>query len=223
MPHNEMEKLLAARIDMSKVKKLTPAETELRERLNIPGLGPFEEVSPDLPPIERAPMFRKQTPLIGVGTDQARQIGQLYNLAPQLRGRAPSITSGYGPMYINDLLKAANSDDPEQRYLGKRFLEQQTPHNIQGSTSVGIDAPIGAVEVGEHMDNRDWIGTLAHELQHVLAIRGIEGKNKIGYINKNNPFEAIINMGIHDPTRRTGPQRTDDLAALEVFNQPRKK
>lgn len=216
-----------------KKKKLTPSEAHLQERLNIPGLGPFyPQTNPNLPPIEVPPMMRPQTKLIGLGQFEAQELEKLYNLAPQLRGRVPSITSGYGSMYVRDLLEQANSGGIGG-YNAKRYLEKPTSLTTQGMTSLGFTSPEGSIEIGPHLDERDWVGTLAHEFQHAL---GLKRQNQI----QNSPTnfkeiaikeDPIVGMGRHGVNRirglngleliSFGPETSDKLAVNSFYPETR--
>lgn len=152
----------------------------LRENLNIPGLGPFEIVNKDLPPIERAPQFRRPTPMYGMSSEQARGVEELYKLAPQLRGRASALYGNYGP-HMMDLLLDQYWRQKESKHPFIRdwasdatldYLKYPSSQiDVYGATSLEPKQPwthpSNARPWIEIMRPDEFMDTLAHEYQHV--------------------------------------------------------
>lgn len=172
-------------------RPLTQREAALQEKLNVPGLGPFEEVSPNLPPIERAPMFREQTKLIGFGTQEANELEKLYRLAPQLRGRVPQITSGLGPMYIDQIVN--------KRKAHPIHLESNGNY-MPDSGLIALEGPNkGNIEIGNTDNMGNFISTLAHEFGHALGLRRRDNLNKEGIVGKRKTLtDPIVQWGMDE-------------------------
>lgn len=188
-------------------RKLTPDEAHLQERLNIPGLGPFETVNPNLPPIERAPGFRPETKLIGFGQPEALELERLYQLAPQLRGRADTITHGVGPMYMTKFANAPGSE---------KFIEDiSKPINLMGLAGTGKNRH--KIEIYPTDIPSNFVGTLAHELAHVNATREEDKIRGLGL-----GVDALTNSPVQQVQKDTGDfgaYKTGSLAR-RIFYPP---
>lgn len=157
-------------------QKLNPEYVELlRERLlRQKGEFPDDIIGPDGIRVPRAPLFRKETPV--VGTDLAKTYEQLARVVPEIRGRASIITPTYTPNLIQSLLHQANfSKDRSAKTDAKNLLSFPSGSTVLGSTGVDDSAIyVQDVDPAENMD------TLAHEFQHLL---GFGGKGMKGVVN----------------------------------------
>lgn len=145
---------------------------ELQERLNIQGQGPYVQPNPNAPPIEIPPLFRKPTKIIGTGPSEARTIEKMFDFLPQLRGRIPSITSGYGPMYINKLSEQATGDNYIDRSWANDFLNRIRPLTIMGLTGKNKNIELNTT-------TPDFEDTLFHEMVHAAQPKH---ENALGWL-----------------------------------------
>jgi hypothetical protein len=146
---------------------------QLYQRLNVRGLGPHVQPNiPDAPPIEVPPLFRRPTKETGLSSEQSRQLHQLYRFAPQLRGLSPNITSGYGPSYIQELMRDGN---PE-------LLNRVIPLSLYGVTRLRD----GAIDIN---NEENFPRTLVHEFQHVIDAENMRR-------NVDKPMETHFNPAV---------------------------
>lgn len=168
-----------------RIKGLTPEEIELQENLNIPprpvmGIG-------GIPEVPRAPNFRPETFI--VGTKLAREMEKLYKLAPQLRGRARSITPGLTGNDISDMSgQARRGSSIANRVLGTGSFD--------GTTYAGSTGRNKEISISTDFPANEVFDTLAHELTHVVGSHGVEsatGKRIVG--NEDRSEEEADRIG----------------------------
>jgi hypothetical protein len=145
-------------------EKQIPRELlELRERLNARVKGPFVQPNPNMPQVEVPPMWRKPHMEKGTSTSEARVIDRLLNnFFPKLRGNISSITSGYGPGYINRLSnQAVNHPMSYGRFDARDMLGMIQPTNLLGLANI----PKRTIEVNAPSDQFE--DTMFHEMLHL--------------------------------------------------------
>ena len=155
---NQLEQTLLDRGSRlkSRIPEPTVGEQSWRDMVNIP--LPHDPAT-GLPPAP--PAFRPE-PVV-VGTELARAVQRLLNIAPELRGRIKSVIQGPTNASITDMI---NSDLPPDEFENTNLLgiTDQRPKHVG---EIGISPKLDNTDPTAHAYSLD--DALAHEFAHIAG------------------------------------------------------
>lgn len=116
---------------------------------------------PDLPPVSRAPGFRKPTEVVG-GPEFAREVERFFNIVPEMRGIPKKVIHGPNETAFRELRQGGLNDND---YANSNMAGQYTkwgPNAKEITISPGFD-------LTKPYDLQDFRDTLAHEMGHAAG------------------------------------------------------
>ena len=118
---------------------------------------------PNLPPVSRAPMFRPQTDVRG-GPEFANTVEDIFDAAPDMRGRSPNIQ--HGP--TNAAIRSLQRSDIDPSRFANSSLLGVTDLQAGNHHEIGISPGLGG-SIDKWMGANSLPSTIAHELGHVAG------------------------------------------------------
>lgn len=155
----------------------TSLAEQLRDRLSVKGDYPDDVITAEGMRVPLPPGFRKPTTV--VGTTLAKELEKLYQVAPEIRGRASVVSPGYTSGLLNMVI---GSGDPKT----KELLSGPPNFNILGLA----DSSNNELFVDENQSPKDTIDTLAHEYQHIMGFKG-KGAEGERNVEATHPYPGV--------------------------------